>query len=284
MRIPAWFITVAVLAAAGLPIEAQSLTEARYPYKKIGDRELEVIVYSPGSVLPGEADALRPAIILIHGGGWRGGQPEILSWAARELAGRGAVCIAVQYRLAGSNGATIQDCLDDVRDSVRWVRQEAPRLGINPNRLALLGESAGGHLAAAVVMLQSRVDVSALVLLNPVLDLEPPRWSLRIPGVTQENARAWSPLRFVREGLPPVLIVHGTDDSVVPITQSRQFAADLQAAGNRAKLLELDHVEHAFFSPGYGKEEVRLRVLQDICGFLSGEKLLPSRANPDKSW
>lgn len=283
MRIPAWFFPVVVLAAAGLQIEAQAQTEARYPYKKIGDRELEAIVFSPESAPAGEADALRPAIILIHGGGWKGGQPEILSWAARELAGRGAVCIAVQYRLAGSNGATIQDCLDDVRDSVRWVRQEAPRLGINPNRLALLGESAGGHLAAAAVMLPSHVDAAALVLLNPVLDLEPPRWSLRIPGVTPENARAWSPLAFVRAGLPPVLIVHGTDDSVVPIAQSRQFAADLQAAGNRAKLVELDHVEHAFFIPGYGEEKVRLRVLQDICGFLSGEKLLPSRANPDKS-
>lgn len=283
MRIPAWFIPVAVLAAAGLPIEVLALTEARYHYKKIVDRELEVVVYSPESAPVGEADALRPAIILIHGGGWRGGQPEILSWAARELAGRGAVCIAVQYRLAGSNGATIQDCLDDVRDSVRWVRQEAPRLGINANRLALLGESAGGHLAAAVVMLQSRVDVSALVLLNPALDLDSPRWSLRIPGLTPENAYSWSPLRFVREGLPPVLIVHGTDDSVVPIAQSRQFASDLQASGNRAKLVELDHVEHAFFIPGYGKEEVRLRVLQDICGFLSAEKLLPSRTDPDKT-
>jgi len=245
---------------------AESLT-----YKTAGDAKLELFVFQPPDRKPGEK---RPAILLFHGGGWRSGGPYGMAPQCRYLAERGMVAIAVQYRLVPQ--VTIEGCIRDAVSSVRWVRSNAERLGVDSSRIAVGGGSAGGHLAAAAGVLEgfdepgedakTSARPDAMVLFNPALVVAPvegfhfelaggsERWAeLKIIlGPTPENI---SPYHHVRAGLPPALIMHGTADTTVPFSTSELFSAAMKKAGNRCDLVPYQDRTHAFFNPGNSKED-----------------------------
>ena len=109
-------------------------------YGKGGNRDLCLDLYEPAS-----SDATRTAVILLHGGGWRGGNKEMMEVFGPELARHGFVALAAEYRLLGEAPWPAQ--IEDVKASIRWVRANADQLGIDPNKIALQGFSAGGHLS-----------------------------------------------------------------------------------------------------------------------------------------
>src|SRR5262245_47977315 len=92
------------------------------------------------------ADKLRPAIILVHGGGWIYGDKREMRPPAEQLAKQGFVAFSAGYRLASGPKNTWPAQLDDVQRAVRWVRANAVQYGVDPDRLGAVGESAGGHL------------------------------------------------------------------------------------------------------------------------------------------
>jgi acetyl esterase/lipase len=215
------------------------------------------------NVLRPEDARRHPAFLIIHGGGWREGRPADMAWLAKSLAEKGYVAATVEYRLSGQ--AKYPAPLDDVRAAASWLAGQA-----YSGRVIAVGASAGGHLAA---MLGVHHDVYAVVALNPVLDFTDPALSPYarravselLPDTTQW--RAASPYHQVTDTLPllpaPFLVLHGTDDRVVPYTQSVRMVNRLHESLATAFLITAEGDDHGFFH----RKKWRSRVVHEIVRF-----------------
>jgi acetyl esterase/lipase len=149
-------------------------------YKTVGDVSLNLWIFNPQDHKPSDH---RAAILFFFGGGWNSGSPEQFQSQCRHLAERGMVAMAVDYRVNSRHGVKPVQCVADAKSAMRWVRANAVRLGIDPQRIAAGGGSAGGHLAACTALIKDcdepgeNTAVSAvpnaLVLFNPALMLAP---------------------------------------------------------------------------------------------------------------
>jgi uncharacterized repeat protein (TIGR03803 family) len=223
-------------------------------YKTIDGQELKAHIHHPEKKIsdPG------PGILWFHGGGWESGSPEYLHPHAAYFARLGYLSVNVEYRLAGA-GNTLFDCLEDARDAFYWMVENADTLGLAPDKIIVAGESAGGHLAASVGMIpDSRSSgipdpqpvPKAIVLLNAITDLTSIPWAMQKPGLTPDDealGQSISPQYHLDAADPPVLLLHGKMDGVVPPSQSSDFAEGLHARGVPAKLRLWDETDHAFF-------------------------------------
>lgn len=224
-------------------------------YKTVGDRELRLYVNKPDAWT---ASDRRPAIVFFHGGGWVGGTPGQFTEHSRYLATRGMVCVQVEYRLLerGDNDPPLV-CIQDARSAMRWVRSHAAELGIDPDRIASAGGSAGGHLAAFVGMVDGlddpddntsvSVKSNAMVLFNPVFDNGPGGYGHQRVGDRYEE---FSPFHNVSEDDPPAIVFLGTEDSLVPVETLDQFADRMQEANVRCVKLFYEGQPHGFFNFG----------------------------------
>ncbi len=271
---------------AGTGATAASGPSSTEVYATVDGQELLADVWRPPAGSPPAPAAGRRAVVRVHGGSWsagvRSGTPE---WDA-ELAAAGAVVVDVDYRLAGSGtgtsrgtgsgvggGAGWREQPRDVACALAWVGANASRLGVDPARVAVMGESAGAHLAlVAAYALESYPPSCGLAALRPdaVVALYPPTelvslersggWRhpdvlegegvLDLMGASPERAPAdyaeASPLTHATAGVPPTLLIHGDHDQVVPVDQSRRLAEALAAAGVEHRLVELPFSNHGF--------------------------------------
>lgn len=228
------------------------------------DREEKGDLYLPAQVAEGQR---CPAVVIIHGGGWSGGD----KGAAREinigtnLATNGYVGFSINYVLAKGKPTWPQN-LHDCKTAVRWLRKNADRLHIDPDHIGVIGGSAGGHLAAMVVLTgpdagldppgpygEYSCRVQAGVDLYGPADLlhwPPNRPSLgMLPGTRAEQPELYrlaSPTTHADKDDPPLLILHGTADKTVPVEQSELLAAALKQAGLPHELLVIPDAPHSF--------------------------------------
>ena len=232
-------------------------------YRSVDGVDLKAWVFEPTGH---RADDRRPAIVFFFGGGWNGGSPGQFGPQASYLAERGMVAIVVDYRVRSRQGTLANVAVSDAKAAIRWVRAQATRLGVDPNRIAAAGGSAGGHLAAATATLPghdvvgAEADVSsapnALILFNPVLITAPLAGQPEEQEEKLENLRrklgaepeSMSPYHHVRPELPPTLILHGENDKTVPYQQAELFAEAMIAAGNRCDLVGYPNQGHGFFN------------------------------------
>ncbi len=230
-------------------------------------------IYKPAVAPP--AGELRPAIVLIHGGGWGSGTPELLAPHARWFAGKGLVAVNMSYRLTSTPGVRVTDCVADTQSAVAWVREHAAAWGIDPQRIAVAGDSAGGHLAACAGLIAApAARANALILWNPVIDTaSKDGWGMN--GYTEDERRALSPAHHVVAGAPPTLVIHGELDACTPIRWSERFVQAMRDAGNRADFVRLPEISHAFVIPGYGRHAAIDRALAETEAFLKSLGYLP---------
>lgn len=210
--------------------------------------------------IPEGTAADRPAVLLIHGGGWRYGAKDAYTEAAERFASAGYVAATINYRLvpAGTYPAAVQDCLC----ALSFLRANAAAYGIDPARIAVTGYSAGGQLAALV---GTGADVAAhqpdcasgptappaaVIPGDAVYDFaaHPDSALVRdfLGGTLQELPDRYadaSPLSHVRPGAPPFLVVHGRSD-IVPIDTAHALVDALRTAGDEARMLELGGAGH----------------------------------------
>jgi acetyl esterase/lipase len=256
------FLAFSAAVSASIPLSL--IAEPREEvYKEVDGIELNLYIFYPEKYRPRMS---VPAVVCIHGGGWMGGDPRLFFPHARYFASRGMVAFSVQYRLTSRPGVTVADCIEDCKSAMRFIRLNAERFGVDPNRIAVLGDSAGGHLAACLGVMDDRFDApgedrsvsslaNAMILYNPVVDSTVPELIKYVPerplkgepGLSRmEIVRRISPLFCVKPGQPPALLMHGLDDTNVPPDQARRFADAMEKAGNRCDLVLLPKTRHAF--------------------------------------
>ncbi|GBF74671.1 hypothetical protein PA598K_03030 [Paenibacillus sp. 598K] len=264
----------------------------RVVYKKRNGIELELLVVRPPDW---DASDRMPALVWIHGGGWRGGHPEMFLPHAEYFSRRGAVAISVAYRLIEpepviDGEVTVETCLEDCKSAIRYIREHAGELGIDPRRIAAIGDSAGGHLATSTAMVADcdnpHEDESissapdAVVNLNGVTDLTicfpniPIRYDQGAGDEAQrylnryQQARCLSPVFQVRAGLPPMLHLHGLLDRTVEPHQSIRLHEALLASGNHSELVLYPDTKHAFILYDYTATDAEIeRAILDIDQF-----------------
>lgn len=212
-----------------------------------------------------------PAVILVHGGGWTSGDktagvdPLLMPFSKSGLG-----WFSINYRLAPKH--RYPSAVEDVEAAIRWVKEHAAEFNVDPKRLALLGESAGGQLVAmAVVRAKDDTRVAAAVPFYAPVDLEEDTErrgglsvslrdlfgrSYEVDAQAAQLLREASPINYVHSGLPPFLLVHGTADMSVPYSQSVQLQAKLRAAGVSCDLITIDDGVHGMArwegtDPGY---------------------------------
>ena len=234
---------------------------------RVGDQEVKLEFFRPVGVPKGER---RPALVWIHGGAWVGGTTEATTPHARYFAERGMFEANLVYRLASPGKVTVGDCLADCGSALRHLREHSVEFGIDPARIAVAGDSAGGHLAAALGTLPAENDSSrpdAMLLYNPIVDMTEGEWIRYAVGgealankrsplpATPEDvalARSLSPIFHIKSGQVPSIILHGRADQVVPVSQGERFAAASRAVGSRCELVIYeDNIGHAFVLAGY---------------------------------
>ncbi|MHB8767267.1 MAG: alpha/beta hydrolase [Deferrisomatales bacterium] len=223
-----------------------------------GGRALRCDLYHP----PGGGSS-RPAALLLHGGGWAEGDKGQLGGYGVQLARRGVVAVACEYRLSGEAPWPAQ--LDDVVAALGWVIDQAGELGVDPARVALVGASAGGHLALLAAAGEN-AGVAAVVALYPPVRLDRPELSATVRQLfgrepDREALERASPLYRVTAAFPPTLLLHGTGDDVVPWEDSAELHGALRRAGVDAELELFEGQPHAFDTdPALGRRCVERMV------------------------
>ena len=210
--------------------------------------------------LDAEPEEQRPCVFFIHGGGW-GGTPSALAPKAVYFQRRGYTTVSIHFRAPGK-GATPHDSLRDARAAYRWIVKNASQHNIDADRIVVSGGSAGGHLSLALSTLALEGDPvlehlpQAMVLFNPVIDLVD-GWSGGRKKCEQAgiDPRSFSPAHHVRSGLPPVLVLSGSDDRLITPKQLSAFQKRMQDAGNRCDVTIYPDAGHGFFN--YGRPENR---------------------------
>jgi acetyl esterase/lipase len=204
-----------------------------------GDAPLQVgDLYRPAGAGP------HPAVLLIHGGAWVRGDRANMRKFAERFAAAGFVAWNLEYRLAPD--ATWPAQLDDVRAALAWLRARAREIDVDPERIAAMGYSAGGHLALLLALAEGDGPRLAVVAsgAGPTDLLAYPHSPLiakLMGGDADALPDAWedaSPISHVSPGDPPVFLYHGALDRVVGIEQSRRLLARLREAGVPSELYE----------------------------------------------
>jgi acetyl esterase/lipase len=252
-------------------------------YKTAGDVKLNLWIYTPQRHKPTDQ---RAAIVFFFGGGWQSGTPKQFEPHCEYLASRGMVAVTADYRVASRHGVKAKDCVADAKSAIRWIRGHAAELGIDPQRIAAGGGSAGGHLAACTGVVpgfdESSEDVkvssvpNALVLFNPAVVLaavegqrvvNPERIASLQDRLGIDPAQI-SPYHHVKAGAPPTIIFHGKDDSTVPYRSVEAFARKMQGAGNRCQLAGYEGQGHGFFNYGRGDGSMYKTTVKAMDEFL----------------
>ena len=252
------------LRDAGATVEVyKSTTNAK------GEKvDLNIYIFKPKDH---KANDQRPAVVFFFGGGWRSGKPSQFTEHCKHLASRGMVAMTADYRVSSRHGTKAVKCVSDAKSAVRWIRENAKRIGVDPNRIASGGGSAGGHVAACTGVVKMYDEKSedagissvpnAMILFNPALvlapvDGQPEPDEKRLEKFKQMEARVGakpktiSPLHNVAAGASPTIIFHGKADATVPYWTVDAFEKAMKDAGNECKLVGYEGQGHGFFNFG----------------------------------
>jgi acetyl esterase/lipase len=281
-------------------------------YKTVDGQDLQLQMCRPDgwqarSTGSGQAGQKRAALVWIHGGGWTGGGPGMMAMHMKYSASRGAVGFAVQYRLMKSSGYKpdkklsddenaklkaarmkefmagpgLADLVADCEDAIRYIRANAEELGIDPNKIVAIGDSAGAHLTSCLGTLADEdARVNAAIPCSSISDLTTgfgPPYVKPSPGLEGkelaedpgrlERAKALSPVFNIEEDGPPFLILAGQHDWLKD--EPANFYQALQQKGVDCEFILYATAKHAFIVYGYSASLKEItQALLDIDAFL----------------
>ena len=224
-------------------------------YKVVNGVELPVYLWEPE---PAKTPPYPKSVAaFFFSSGWDNGQVSQFAPHCVYFASRGMTTLAFEYRVGTKHGTGPLEAMADARSAMRWLRMNAVELGINPGKIVGVGGSGGAHAITSAAMLngydEAGEDTSigpapnALILFNPVLDTSKSGFGLdRFPNAGEaKNANL---IRAIKPGLPPMLVMHGTADRVVPYEGSWEFSRKVSKKKNFCRLIEFEGQGHGFFN------------------------------------
>jgi acetyl esterase/lipase len=264
-------VMLALVVAAGCLHAAPTPTaQLDVTYGQVGTTALKLDVWLPAGAGP------FPAVVMIHGGGWEGGDKREFYGHIPNYLAQGVACFPISYRLSGQ--AQYPACVDDCCAAVRWVRAHAADYQVDPDRIAVLGGSAGGHLSLMVATaptadtdvdshgkklkslvvaaagLDGPMDMTVLATYQATTPEEQRNLAYaqavakKLLGGTPQEAPdkyvAASPISRVTADTPPALLLYGTKDTLVPPAQQTAMADKLKAAGVSVEVVPLEGQNH----------------------------------------
>jgi acetyl esterase len=253
-------------------------------YKAVNGIELKLDVFEPAGF---KAADHRPAIVYFFGGGWMGGSPTQFYQQAKVMAEQGMVAFSADYRVKSRNNTTPFECVKDGKSAIRWVREHAAELGVDPDRIVAAGGSAGGHVAVCTGVIEGceeageKASISsipnAMILFNPVLDTTDKGYGAK--SFKPEQQTDLSPCHHVRKGIVPTMVFHGTADKTVPFENAERFTKLMKEAGNECVLIPFEGKDHGFFNGSFfrkrgGDADFDVTMKHSV-EFLKGHRFLP---------
>lgn len=252
-------------------------------YKTVGEVELKIHIFNPADL---KASDKRPAIVFFFGGGWVNGSPTQFFPHCKYLARRGMVAASAEYRIKNKHHTTPKECVKDGKSAVRWIRAHAGELGVDPERIAAGGGSAGGHVAAATATVDGFEEAGedtnvscrpdALVLFNPVFDNGP-------NGAGHEKVKDYwrqiSPMHNISNKTPPTIVFLGTQDKLIPVATAEKYKELMAAKGCRCELRLYEGRAHGFFNyrgdmKDYNATMIEADKFLVSLGYIEGEPTL----------
>lgn len=225
-------------------------------YKSVNGVNLSVYIWEPE---PDKAPPYPKSVAaFFFSSGWDNGQVAQFAPHCVYFASRGMTTMCFDYRVSARHGGGPLEAMADARSAMRWLRMNAVELGINPGKIAGIGGSGGGHAIASAAILNGFDDPAdvmdcspspnAVVLFNPIMDtwsryaFGPDRWP------DNGSRKAADLIRGIKPGFPPMLLMHGTEDRVVPFGGTYQFARKSSKKKNICRLIEFEGKGHGFFN------------------------------------
>ncbi len=279
-------LSISLLLALTATVGATNpnITTARHDYKTLNDGStLFIEVVAKEGYLKGKP---KDAMVFYFGGGWNGGSVEQMRRQAEYFAERGIVSFLVRYRVKNSHKTTPDVSLMDAKSALRYVRSNAKKFNINPDRIIGSGGSAGGHLAAAVTMCPNINDpkdnlkvsskCNALVLFNPVVCNGPEEYNY---GYNRVKAyyKDFSPMHNIRKGeTPPMIFMVGSKDQHIPTKMANDFQKMYEKVGGRCDLHIYEGQVHGFFNARYNGGRASVPMTYFIETLKESDKFLQS--------
>jgi len=222
-----------------------------------------------------KASDTAPCIVFFFGGGWSGGSPAQFYPQCKYLADRGMVAISAEYRTESSHQVDPKFCVFDGKSAMRWVRGHAEQLGVDPNRIAAGGGSAGGHVAAAIAACEQLEEPGAdttiscrpdaLVLFNPVYDNGPTGYG---HDRVKKYWQTFSPMHNLHADMPATISFFGSKDNLIPVATTEAFQKRMLELGVRCDNHIYEGAGHGFFNYLPNKNNYFTETIQETERFL----------------
>ena len=269
-------------------------------YKSTPKEDLKLCYYFPKNY---NKNNKYPVFMVIHGGGWASRNTmkdqtewsgDYLGYLARYYAEKGFLSVVTTYGLLQSTDTQNEerqliDLYTDCQDAMNYVADHAAEYGADLSNVTLLGESAGGHLAAGMATnsySENRLKLRTAILVNPITNLYFDKWGKGTPDSSTrkplegmdktEISKAMSPLHNITKDTPNTLLIHGSIDSVVDLSHSTMFNEKMQEIGNKSELHVLNGANHAFLLREYYPEpEYTILGVKIIDDYFTKNNIMP---------
>ncbi|MBB6002327.1 alpha/beta hydrolase [Arcicella rosea] len=225
-------------------------------YKTVDGYNLDIHIFLPDSI---DKTKKSPVMVYFSGGSWTKGNPEWAFYSCDSYAKKGWVGVSVEYRLADRHETTPFEAVKDARSAIRWLRINADTYNIDTARIVATGNSAGGHLVLTTALANEWNEESDNLNYNATPNLL--LVNAGVYSLYSESSTDWitrdladkslakkiSPIHLLRTGLPPMLIIHGTDDHSVDYASAKAFAEEMEKLGNDFEFHTLKGAPHAIW-------------------------------------
>jgi len=298
---PAWGtyeITLKVTRGTQVKVaqaKMKSLNDPKYDTSPVFEGAKKILYKTTTDALGGEAKLYlhtflpsgwkdtdkRGVVLIFHGGGWAKGNPTIYVPDAKYWASRGLVGIAGQYRLGDREGLTPAECVADAKSAVRYLRSHAAELGIDPQRIAIAGVSAGAHIAACTGTVPGYNDPKDDLAVSCVPDV----MLLYYPfQMAHPRISEMAPLNYVNPTTtPPTLFCAGETDKIAPAERGIDWGGKMKGSKNLFRLFIYRNTHHPsggkhdIMAPGADNDIIRQTdVFLAELGYLTGEPTIPA--------
>jgi len=238
---------------------------ATYAYAQRPEGDVFAHLFMPDHTLT----APRPVVVFFHGGFWDTPTPTQFVPHCLHFASRGAVAVAAETRTTGKHGTSPLEAVEDARELVRWLRQNADTFNIDPQKISIGGAAGGAFLALLTTMPKPKslppvegfdCFPQALVLFSSVVNTTIKSTAAdRFPDA--KTAKLLSPSQLIRRKLPPMIFLHGKSDRITPFEEVTKFRRRMRWRGNSCEIIDFERADHSFFNFNVSQKNFERTIL-----------------------